>query len=914
VMVEHKGLLSFTSENNFLQVNSVRKVASFSTFSFDAFVFDLFYTLANKATLYLLSNNEIQVPSLTKKVLIDNNIDTMFITTALFNYFSKSNVLKGVPLVNLLFGGEKTDLYATKHVLNTLPNTKLINVYGPTEGVVFATSHYFERSPSNAPIGTALQNKVLYVLDEYQNPVPTGVPGELYIGGKGIARGYLNKVKQTDESFVQLPHLTTKKSSAKTRFYKTGDIVRRLANGELEFIGRADHQIKLRGFRIELSEIESVMASYPGVRNVVAVVVNSNLPDAQIVSYVTAESLSNSDLPRLKAFAKQKLPDYMVPVHFMIIESIPMTKNGKIDFKALPTISKEIFSEGYMAPRTTNEQAICEVWEENLQIKKVSVTENFFSLGGNSLMAMTTVSQINMKLGTELTIRDLFECSTVAELSQCIERASDANNAKISKSTIQDYYPLSYSQQGMFMEYSLGNGAAQNVSVAIRVSKDFNINLFQISINNLIHQYTSLRTRYHIINGEPVQSIMPFHSGCQVEIVELNNKYLSSEQWEDIVRSDFALRSEKSLDILNGELINVFYYRLNEENQVIAINVSHIATDGHSMQILQRRLFDNYAVLASGGELHVDSDMLQYHDFAYWQRNEGAINLARSRKYWRQTLLEFISKPTLKQDVTDHSGDTSPSSEVLEFNLSITELNLLKNIQKRYHCSDFSVWMAILSMIIAYHNNEKSTCINVDFAGRNHHQCRDIVGLFVNPLCVVNEIPSNLPFDDVLKNSAINLNTAIAHSDMPFKEVVKSLDSGNYELARNLLNIKLSYNDFFQTGMNINDEKGQASRLDAQPFSLGKATNKYSLSLTISPSEFGIEGRWVFDPSKLSRKTVEFLQKALLEVLVCIQESMTFSLEDLSEQLLKHQKLATLKRKSKFSAKYKKKEVNNEVQ
>ncbi|HEY9694282.1 MAG TPA: amino acid adenylation domain-containing protein [Oculatellaceae cyanobacterium] len=455
VAVPHKAATRLVCNTNYINIEPYDKIAQVANISFDAATFEIWGALLNGAQLVLINRNIVFSPEELALALQEKAISILFLTTALFQQISRNIPTAFKTLKYLLFGGEAVDVRWVEKILKYGSPQHLLHVYGPTENTTFSSYYLVEELDTEGkaviPIGRPISNTQIYILDEYLQPVPIGVVGELYIGGDGLARGYLNRAELTAEKFISNPFNKNSPLSSllppfPLRLYKTGDLGRYLPDGNIEFIGRIDNQIKIRGFRIELGEIESVLCQHPEVREAVVVAIEDIPGEKRLVAYVVlnveilyktslhyAKStppipplLRGGKLGELREFIKQKLPGYMIPSDFVVLDALPLTPNGKVDRKALPQPDCYNFNlhEDYIAPRTSVEEVLVEIWAKVLGKQQVGIHDNFFELGGHSLLATQLSSRIRDRLQVELAVRQLFETPTVASLAKYIETIS----------------------------------------------------------------------------------------------------------------------------------------------------------------------------------------------------------------------------------------------------------------------------------------------------------------------------------------------------------------------------------------------------------------------------------------------------------------------------------------------------------
>jgi amino acid adenylation domain-containing protein len=429
VAVPHKAVNRLLFNTNYITLVPNDKIAQASNTSFDAATFEIWGALLHGAQLVGISRDVTLSPQDFTRQLRQDGISVLFLTTALFQQIVRAIPDAFATLRCLLFGGEAVDPRWVRKVLKQGAPQQLLNVYGPTEGTTFSSYYWVQDVPEEAtsiPIGRPITNTQIYLLDEQLQPVPIGVLGELYIGGDGLAQGYLNRPELTSLAFIPNPF----SQKPGTRLYKTGDLARYRSDGNIEFLGRSDNQVKIRGFRIELAEIEAVLSQHPAVAEAVVIVQEDIPADKHLVAYVVPNKGQAPTSSELRQFSTEKLPNYMVPSIYMILESLPLTPNGKVDRRVLPAVDTLSLDpkEDYVAPRTTVEEELAEIWAKVLGKQQVGVHDNFFELGGHSLLATQLTSRIRDRFKVELPVRILFEAPTVGMLARHIEAICWAAN------------------------------------------------------------------------------------------------------------------------------------------------------------------------------------------------------------------------------------------------------------------------------------------------------------------------------------------------------------------------------------------------------------------------------------------------------------------------------------------------------
>lgn len=422
VAITHKAVNRLVCNTNYIKLSPSDKIAQASNTSFDAATFEIWGALLNGAKLVGISKDVILSPHEFALQLQQKEISVLFLTTALFQQIARDVPQAFASLRYLLFGGEAVNIRWVKKIIQHGAAKHLIHVYGPTENTTFSSYYHIQGLPEAAtfiPIGCPINNTQIYILDTHLQPLPIGVTGELYIGGDGLAREYLNHTGLTAECFITNPF----SNNSKTLLYKTGDLARYLPDGNIEFLGRIDNQVKIRGFRIELSEIEAVLNEHPSVKETV-VIADEDIPDNKyLIAYIVLNVVEVSNLASLlRKYLKEKLPEYMVPTAYLVMESIPLTPNGKVDRRALPRTDIVTFDRyDYVAPRSQVEELLGEIWAKVLGKEQIGVHDNFFELGGHSLLATQLVSRIRDTFQIDVTVRNLFEAPTIEQLAKCVD-------------------------------------------------------------------------------------------------------------------------------------------------------------------------------------------------------------------------------------------------------------------------------------------------------------------------------------------------------------------------------------------------------------------------------------------------------------------------------------------------------------
>ncbi|MBZ4423370.1 non-ribosomal peptide synthetase, partial [Myxococcus sp. RHSTA-1-4] len=613
VCIPHRGVSRLVLGADYLPLGPENRVAQLSTISFDASTFEVWSALLNGAALVIFDKDEVLEPAVLARRLREERITGMLIPTALFNLTARTRPDAFQGLRWMLVGGEVIDVACVKAVLSHGAPEALVNAYGPTENTTLSTTHrmnHVEPGALSIPIGRPVSNNTAYVLDAALQPVPTGVTGELFVGGDGLAWGYWDKPELTAECFIPHPF----SSSPGARLYRTGDLVRRRHDGTLDFVGRRDNQVKLRGFRIELGEVESALLQHPSVRQAL-VLVREDIPgDKRLVAYVAADSSAAS----LREHLVSLLPGHMVPSSFVLLDALPLSANGKLDRKALPA-PRDVApaTDGGLPPRqlTAVEQEVAAIWCAVLQVSAPDPRASFFELGGHSLLATQVVSRIQETFGVPLSVRTLFEAPTIEGLAHAVEQRLNAiapsGPSAIPALRRDGPLPLSFAQERLwFLSRLHDDHAVYNMPMAIRLEGPLDEEALEASLQALVSRHESLRTCFPG-EGVPAQHVFP-EPDVRLERASADSEEAARELLQEMTRCAF--------DLARGPLFRALLLKTGEARYVLLLNLHHIISDGWSLGVLYRELSAEYRARLAGLPSPLPPLSIQYADFAAWQR------------------------------------------------------------------------------------------------------------------------------------------------------------------------------------------------------------------------------------------------------------------------------------------------------
>ncbi|MFD0653628.1 amino acid adenylation domain-containing protein [Streptomyces malaysiensis subsp. malaysiensis] len=663
--------------------------------------------------------------------------------------------------------GEVLDRWRRRH-----PDVTVFNAYGPTEATVNCMEWRLdpgEATPQGpVPIGTPFSNTRVFVLDAFLRPVPVGVPGELYVAGVPLARGYWGRGGLTSERFVACPF-----GGVGERMYRTGDVVRWRHDGVLEFVGRVDDQVKVRGFRIELGEVEAALARCVGVARAVVVVREEVSGDRRLVGYVTAEPGCVLEPAVLRSECGRVVPEYMVPSVVVVVDEIPLTPNGKVDRRALP--EPEVEAAVGRGPRSPREEILCGLFAEVLGVPAVGIDDNFFALGGHSLLATRLVGRVRAVLDAELSVRRLFEAPTVAELDRVLDGAGRSRVPVVRVEVRPERLPLSFGQQRLWFLHQLeGPSAAYNVPLAVRLSGELDREALRLALGDVVARHESLRT----VIAEDAQGAYQVVLDAAGAVPEFSILRCSEEE----LTVELAAAARHAFDLGRELPLRAFLFELGaEEQHVLLLVAHHIATDGWSLRPLVRDLTAAYGARVNGTAPRWSVLPVQYADFAVWQRellgseeDPGSV-ISEQIAYWRERLAGLPAEIELPVDrvrpaVASYRGDR------VDFVVPAELMERVAGFARESGASVFMVLQAVLGLLLSRCGAGEDVPIGTPVAGRGDDAVDDLVGLFINNLVLRTDVSGDPTFRELVGRVRETDLEAYAHQDLPFERLVEILN------------------------------------------------------------------------------------------------------------------------------------------
>ena len=850
VMLTHKALSNLTNYCNryvkYLKDNKYRAIVSVTTVSFDIFIFETLISLQRGLKLVVANEEEQTIPRLLSALIEKNNVEIIQTTPSRMQLLV--NNIKDIPnLSNLKFitlAGEQLPISLVND-LKKIGSPIIYNGYGPSETTVFSTlTDVTNHNPIT--IGRPLANTQIYILDSNMNICPINVPGEIYIAGDGVGHGYMNNQELTNKAYIQNPF-----SEENKVLYKTGDLGFYRADGEIMCLGRCDNQVKIRGLRIELEEIENEILKSNNIDNCVVVKKVSDDGHEFLCAYFTSSCDVNIDSIR-KALNKS-LPKYMVPQYFIKLDSLPYTPNGKVDRKKLPMPNVENLNKEIVLPRNTTDELLINLLKELLHIENISIEDNFFELGGDSLTAINLCTKIYSEFNVQLFVKDILENPVISDLSDLLSSKGikSSTNNKIKIIEKQAYYPASSAQTRMYYASSIAEDSVlYNISGGLIFDKTPNILKLQNSFNELIKRHSSLRTYFEIYENKVVQKIKDTVNFN----LEMDNNAINEKQIDEVFAAFNTPFNLSTTPLFKARLVN-----MDNNKSFLMISMHHIISDGASLSII----VDDLCKLYNNKEL---SDIkIEYKDYSAWENKKLKSNsLKISEDFWLNQFNDEI--PVLNMP-------TKPRPSVQSFegnkiNLKINKLNAekLNSLAKELGITPYMLFLGAYYILLYKYTSQNDIVVGSPILGRNLDELNNIVGMFVNTLPIRTQIDSNLSFKDFINNIKNICLESYKHQDYPFDELVNKLN-----LTRDP-----SRNPLFDT-MFIYQNNGYLPAtfdgINSEYYIPNAKISKFDLSLEVVPNNSSLDLSFEYCTKLFNKSFIENLSNNYLNILNAILEN-----------------------------------------
>ena len=849
VAVTHRNLVISLSARLLYYPEQVSRFLLTFSLAFDGSVTGIFWTLLQGGQLVIPSEAAHRDPTELAALVELHHISHVVWVPSLYNAVlgeALNTQLESLRVV--ITAAESLSLELVRWHYQLLPHATLFNEYGPTEATVWCSVYQTTREEAGArvPIGKPISNMQLYVLDADMEPLPSGVPGELYVAGDCLARGYVNQPQLTKERFLAHPHV------AGARLYRTGDRARYREDGNVEFLGRVDQQVKLRGYRIELGEVEYVLSNAPGVYQT-AVLLRQDKPKQQrLVGYVTGQPELKVMLDQVRSYAAARLPQYMVPSVILWVEVMPLTATGKINRSALP-VPEETAGQAATktAPRNQVEEALAELWKSVLGVPEAGIHDNFFERGGHSILATQLVSRMREVFDVEVSLRVLFERPTIMDLAEEVTRLRREEQKASALPPIvrvprDQPLPLSYSQQRMWLMYRLApEGTAYNMPFASRQMGPLNKSALRRTIDAICSRHEAFRTTFAMTGEGPVQIVSPFRPPHWVE-VDLSQ--LPSEQrWREAARL-VEYEANQPFDLEKGPLAKFLLIEVEPEDHVLVLTMHHIIGDQWSFGVIGSEFAFFYNAFCQGETPSAKPLLLQYADYAVWERRCLTDDrLSTQSDYWQKSLAG-LSRLSLPTDYPRPVMQTFNGSYCM-LELPASLLERLKQFSAERNTTVFMTLLACFQILLSRYSGQSDVAVGSPIANRTQSAVESIIGSFVNTLVLRTDLSGNPTFEEMLERVRETALGAYANQDFPFDKLVETMHSSRDHSSAPLVQVLFNLANAPIGEINVQG-------LSWVPFEVETGAAQFDLSLTIE-TEIARKAYLTFNTDLFERQTAE---------------------------------------------------------
>ncbi|MBP5973795.1 amino acid adenylation domain-containing protein [Brasilonema sp. CT11] len=865
-IVPHRSLTNLVAHHKAKMATGVG-VLQFASLSFDVSYHEISVAWGFGGTLYLIP--ECDRKDLDKLILLlaNNPIGKVFLPVTLWQqlaeiYGEQEHLFNNIR--EAIACGEQLQITQPMiKLFKRLPNCTLYNFYGPTEADL-VTAYTFSKNPDEwpiyPPIGKPAVNVQVYLLDRNFQPVPIGVPGELYVCGDGLARGYLHRPDLTNQKFLPNPF------QAEDRLYKTGDLARYLPDGNIEFLGRIDDLVKVRGFRVELAEVEAVLTRHPQINQAVAKVFGESAREKYLVAYFVPIPGESVTVEQLRSFLSEQLPDYMMPSAFVEMESFPLTPNGKVNRRALPepSANRPELSQTFVEPRTPTEEILAGIWRDVLGLQKVGIYDNFFDLGGHSLLATQVIALTRKAFGIELPLLSLFESPAIAPLAKKIATAKAPEQQELALQRMPsqgEAIPISLIQLELwfFDQFYPGN-PIYNLPLVYRITGALNEKALEESLREIVRRHETLRSTFQVKDGQVVYAVV---NDPVFDFSVIDLQHLPAAERETQVKQLAEKEIKQPFDLARGPLLRSKLWRLDEQEYLFIAVTHHIVADGWSFSILTQELAQLYAAFCEGKPSPLKELPITYSDFAQWQRQWLQAEALESQlQFWQKHL--DISPPVLKLP-TDYPRPLVRTFESAGKSVVISQklTDALKALSQQEGVTLFMTLLAAFQTLLFSYTRQENIIVSSALANRTRVETEGLIGFFVNLLPFCTNVGGNPSFRELLGRVREVALGVYAHQEMPLIKLVEKLQpvrDPSYTLINQVMFV-------FQ---NTPEDNLQFSNLILKEELIAKDTKdtaEFDLELTLEETSTEIEGLLVYRTDLFTDATITQMVDNLLTLL-----------------------------------------------
>ena len=857
VMIEHRAIANrLLWMMHTYPLDAADRLLQKTTFSFDASVWEIFVPLMSGARLVLAEPGGQADTAYLADVIQRREVTVLQMVPSMLSVMMKEEPEKLRGLKRVYSGGEALTREVVREVREKV-GVRVVNLYGPTEASIDATTWESEEVSGRVYIGRAISNVRVYVLDDRKRAVGVGVRGEIYIGGAGVSRGYMGRAELTAERFE--PEVYSEEMGR--RMYRTGDIGRYDEEGRVEYLGREDEQVKVRGYRIEKGEIEGELVRVKGVKRGV-VEVRGEGEERRLVGYVEAEE--GVEGKRIREELKRRVPEYMVPSKVVVMERLPVLPNGKIDRKSLIAFDYAPGGEGhdYVAPTTPTQEIMADIWAEILATPRVGIRSSFFDLGGHSLLAMQLITRIRQVFQVDLSIRNLFDFPSVEGLSEKVEQSKGSSrillNAPIELADRSERLPLSFAQQRLwFLAQLEPESPAYNLPMAIRLNGPLNLYAMQRTLDAILQRHEVLTTSFDEVDGQPVQ-VVNRHESLNMPLVDLMS--LPSDEREGEMLRLAVEEARKPFDFSRGPLLRATLIRLAREEYVVLFTMHHIASDGWSVSVLVEEVGALYEDFSHGRPPALPRLPVQYADYAVWQRKwlQGAL-LDAQLEYWKNQLGGRLPRLELPPDRPRVVMQTFRGAhKTLKLPKSLREE--LEELSRREGVTLFMTLLAAFKTLLYRYTGQEDILVGTPIANRNRAELEGLIGFFANTLVLRTSLSGNPSFSDLLRKVREVAVGAYIHQDLPFEKLVEALQPERTFSNNPLFQVCFDFQNSSVTTLNLKD-------LTLSPVEISGETAKFELVLNMWTSDDGLMGTFEYSTELFDSARIEQMMRYFTNIL-----------------------------------------------
>ncbi|MGR8929908.1 MAG: amino acid adenylation domain-containing protein [Gammaproteobacteria bacterium] len=881
VAVSHKPMTNLTNwQINQSDIGAGGKTLQLTSLSFDVSVQEIFATLCNGGTLVLIPEHLRRDAKALVELIARELIERIFLPFSPLQQLAETALRERITpnsLREIVTAGEQ--LRITPQLIKffqQLSNCTLYNQYGPTETHVVVTSYPLrgepEQWPELPPIGRPLINTYIYILDEQLQLAPTGVVGELHIGGVCLARGYLNQPALTNERFINDPF----SADPQARLYRSGDLGRYLPDGSIEFIGRIDGQVKIRGFRIELGEVETVLNQHPCVSQTAVVASEDAVGDRRLVAYIVFDPAQKASTSELRQFMLLRLPDYMVPSVFIGIDSLPLTPSGKLDRKALPLpgVARPTLDNNFCPPQTEIEQALTEFWQGVLGLDQVGGNDNLFELGGDSLKATRVLARLDARYHLELSLKALFETPTIAEIAKRIEAMQTAITSIQPQACLPQepgqFGAIAFGQQGIWLDSQIQKTEPiYNESFTIHIKEFVNVAALERAFQAFIQRHDMLRAGFTSMNGmvsQSVSGVVAFHL-AGVDLTSMDKDARAA-----CFAAEAGVVARRHFDLTQPPLLRATLYRIGEEDYILHLVFHHIICDAQSVyDVLLPEIYTLYRAFSNDSKVELDPPPLNYRDYVFWQQTylQGeAIN--RDRSYWENQLagIRLLELPTDYH----RSPQLSHRGAFKTFSISKESSDALTGLSQQEGVTMYMLLLAAFNVLLWRYTAQDDIVIGTVKADRQRQEFESLFGYFLNTLVIRTDLAGNPRFTDLLQRTRDTTLDAFAHCRYPFIKLIEHFQAQK-DLTRHPL---------FQVAFVMEPSLAEhPSGWTVSQREVQHGTAKYELTMELEQRSEGIIGRLEYCTDLFENTTIERMIRHFRTLLEGIVENPVRTLSDL---------------------------------